>query len=124
MPFLRNEFSKVLEDLSMMTWFTETAHIYDPTKTHSRIPTDSVEVKFYKFLFFCIHRDFLRKSSRFASKTKIHPTDSQQELQTEKSKETLSEEKSITDKPSEILSETESTGVQSDAYIKSSDIIF
>ena len=83
-----------------------------------------MEVKFYKFSFFCIHRHFLRKSSRFASKTKIHPNDSQQELQTEKSKETLTEEKSITDKPSEILSETESTGIQSDVYIKSKDIIF
>ena len=61
---------------------------------------------------------FLRKSSRFASKTKIHPTDSQQEFQAEKSKETLTEERSITEKPSEILSETESTGIQSDAYIK------
>ena len=67
---------------------------------------------------------FLRNSSRFASKTKIHPTDSQQEFQTEKSKETLTEERSITEKPSEILSETESTGIQSDAYIKSTDIIF
>ena len=32
MPFMRNEFSKIFEDLFTMTKFTEMTHIYDLTK--------------------------------------------------------------------------------------------
>ena len=32
MPFLRNKFSKVFEDLFAMTELTEMTHIYDHTK--------------------------------------------------------------------------------------------
>ena len=32
MPFLRNEFLKIFEDLFTMTLFTKITHIYDQTK--------------------------------------------------------------------------------------------
>ena len=32
MPLLRNDFSKIFEDLFTMTWFAKLTHIYDDTK--------------------------------------------------------------------------------------------
>ena len=32
MPFLRNEFSKIFEEIFTMTLFTKMTHIYDQTK--------------------------------------------------------------------------------------------
>ena len=57
-----------------------------------------------------ISKKIHRTTSRKASRTQIHPTDSQPEILVKKSSETLAEEQSISEEESDIKSDTESTG--------------
>ena len=65
MPFLRNEFSKIFQDLFTMTLFTKMTHIYDQTKNNKLklktwiwrwwyfeiwVPSDSLGVNISNFL--------------------------------------------------------------------------
>ena len=52
MPFLRNEFSKIFEDLFTMKLFTEMTQIYDQANIKKNQPEDSrlTLVKFCKLL--------------------------------------------------------------------------